>query len=128
MRSIVPIKLEIGRYTDPKTAGPWASTSADGFSGAFTFSPKFGVFLKIVSSVGDETIPWEHVSVSLKDRTPTWEEMCLVKDLFWRPDECVVQFHPPEAEYVNHHPFTLHLWKPIGIEIPRPPSIAVGPK
>ena len=25
---------------------------------------------------------WEHVSVSLRNRCPTWDEMCLVKDIF----------------------------------------------
>lgn len=29
---------------------------------------------------------WEHVSVSLRNRCPTWDEMCLVKDIFWRDD------------------------------------------
>lgn len=26
---------------------------------------------------------WEHVSVCPANRTPTWEEMCQVKDIFW---------------------------------------------
>ena len=68
---------------------------------------------------------WEHVSISLPDRCPTWEEMCQVKDLFWMRGECVVQFHPPEAVYINNMRFCLHLWKsPTPIELP--PSIAVG--
>ena len=71
---------------------------------------------------------WEHVSVSLKKRCPTWDEMCLVKDLFWAEDECVVQFHPPKAEYVNCHPYCLHLWKRVGAEYELPPSIFVGSK
>lgn len=33
---------------------------------------------------------WEHVSVSLSNRCPTWEEMCMVKDIFWGEDECVI--------------------------------------
>ena len=59
---------------------------------------------------------------------PEWDEMCFVKDLFWRDDECVVQFHPPRAEYVNYHPNCLHLWKPVGRDVQTPPSILVGPK
>lgn len=38
---------------------------------------------------------WEHVSVSFASRCPTWDEMCEVKDIFWTPEECVVQYHPP---------------------------------
>lgn len=79
---------------------------------------------------GLEGQAWEHVSVSVHrdKRTPTWEEMCFVKDLCWEAEECVVQYHPPRSDYVNFHPGVLHLWKPIGVEIPRPPSICVGPK
>lgn len=54
--------------------------------------------------------------------------MCFVKDTFWDKKDTVIQFHPPEKEYVNMHKFCLHLWKPIGKEIPMPPSIFVGLK
>jgi len=65
---------------------------------------------------------WDHVSVSLDNRCPNWPEMCLIKDLFWEPSECVLQFHPPESDYVNTHPYCLHLWKPISAEIELPPK------
>lgn len=81
--------------------------------------------LRMISGAGEG---WEHVSVSLEHRCPTWEEMCWVKDLFWSDDECVIQFHPPKAEYVNCHPYCLHLWKQIDSEQPRPPMDHVGPK
>lgn len=71
---------------------------------------------------------WDHVSVSHRARVPIWEEMCWVKDLFWTPEECVVQYHPPKVDYINCHPNCLHLWKPQGIELPRPPSYMVGPR
>ena len=70
---------------------------------------------------------YEHVSVSLHDRCPSWAEMCIVKDLFWGEDDCVVQFHPPKSEYVNLHPYCLHLWRKIGSEFETPPSLFVGP-
>lgn len=70
---------------------------------------------------------WEHVSVSvnkrgsaLKPKLPTWEEMCFVKSLFWGPQDTVVQFHPPESEYVDLHD-VLHLWRSIHKEFPMPP-------
>ena len=69
---------------------------------------------------------WYHVSVSTPARTPCWAEMCFVKDLFWDQDDCVVQFHPPRREYVNDHPFCLHLWQPVGIDFPRPWRGLVG--
>src|SRR5512137_2167166 len=61
---------------------------------------------------------YEHVSVSTHSRCPTWEEMCFIKDLFWDEEDCVIQYHPPKSEYINCHPTCLHLWRPIGIEIP----------
>lgn len=48
--------------------------------------------------------------------------MCYIKSLFWDDEEVVIQYHPKKSEYVNLHPYCLHLWKPIGIEIPTPPK------
>jgi len=49
--------------------------------------------------------------------------MCFVKALFWRSDETVIQFHPPESEYVNDHPHCLHLWRNTRHEHALPPAI-----
>lgn len=124
MRNIIPSKLEDGRVRE----GPFASTSDDGVMGAFFVMGPKGALLKIISSGSDVECGWEHVSVSVVNRTPNWDEMNFVKDLFWRDDECVVQYHPPKSEYVNCHPYCLHLFRPINEKIPMPPSILVGPK
>lgn len=76
--------------------------------------------LTILSSGVDEHHGWEHVSVSLPHRCPTWEEMVRIKNLFWREDEAVMQLHPPKSDYVNFHPYTLHLWRPLRADIPDP--------
>jgi hypothetical protein len=73
---------------------------------------------------------WEHVSVHVCDvngseRLPGWAEMDHLKDLFWEPSETVVQYHVPKTDHVNVHPFTLHLWRPTGAEMPRPPQLLV---
>jgi hypothetical protein len=75
-----------------------------------------------------EGLGWQHVSVSLPDRCPTWAEMCRIKGLFWGPEDVVMQLHPRESEYVNDHPYCLHLWRPLEGEIPSPPSWMVGGK
>lgn len=31
------------------------------------------------------------------------------------------QLHPAKSEYVNIHPYCLHLWRPLEREIPMPP-------
>lgn len=69
---------------------------------------------------------FEHLSVSTPARTPTWDEMCKMKEIFWRDDEVCMQLHPKKEEYVNNHNYCLHIWKPIDKEIPTPPSILVG--
>lgn len=68
---------------------------------------------------------WDHISVSHRNRTPTWDEMCMVKDIFFDEEECVVQYHPPKSHYVNNHPYCLHLWKPQNHEIIMPPKVFV---
>lgn len=98
--------------------------------------PVLGSYLVVMTSNGADWReylpgePWEHVSVSVnhEQRCPTWEEMCWVKDQVWDAEECVVQFHPPKSEYVNQHPYVLHLWRCPTQETPRPPSICVGQK
>lgn len=76
---------------------------------------------------------WEHVSLHVVEsdgsqQTPAWEEMCEIKDLFWDAEDTVIQYHPPHSEHVNNHKHCLHLWRPVGIEVPRPPAILVGTK
>ena len=124
MRLAIPAQLEEGRVRD----GPYASTAAYGTVGAFFVVGPKGARLKIMSSGPDEEYKWEHVSVSCENRTPNWAEMNFVKDLFWHDDEVVMQLHPAKTEYVNCHPHTLHLWRPMIAKIPTPPSILVGPK
>lgn len=69
---------------------------------------------------------WDHVSVSRKNRCPNWPEMCQIKDLFFEPEETVMQLHVPHEDHVNNHNYCLHLWRPHIEVIPRPPSILVG--
>lgn len=102
------------------------STAADGNNGAFAISYKPSkVTLFCIAS---DAHGWDHVSISIMEskRCCTWEEMCFIKDLFWSKNECVLQYHPAEEDYVNIHPYCLHLWRPQGVTVPRPPKIMVG--
>lgn len=85
--------------------------------------------LRIIACDATDT-GWEHVSVSLPDspnKCPSWEEMSIVKALFWSEDEAVFQFHPPKKDHINFHPGCLHLWRHIA-GFPLPPPQLVGPK
>lgn len=107
---------------------------ADLRNGRFIFPRKGGDICVVVSdgteweSVGFPLPAFEHVSVSLTHRCPTWEEMAWVKSLWWKDTETVIQFHVPKSQHINCHPYCLHLWRPIGIEIPTPPTATVGPR
>ena len=69
--------------------------------------------LRIIASDGETPFEegWEHVSVTMDARYPTWGEMQQVKEIFWGADETVLQFHPSCSDYVNHRSFCLHLWR-----------------
>lgn len=121
MRKILLPKLERHRIR----IGAFASDSGDGYNGCFSFLTPGDSALFVISSTG---AGWDHVSVSPIDenRTPTWDEMCYVKDLFFHEDETVFQFHPKKSEYVNMNPYVLHLWKKQGVDLELPPSILTG--
>lgn len=117
------------------------SDSSYGCNGFFII-PHPNISLYYIQCQVSDGMGWQHVSVSLvKDiglgnkrkfrmveRCPTWEEMCFLKNLFWDEDETVVQYHPAKSEYVNCHPYCLHLWRAENFEMPTPDSLMVGIK
>lgn len=67
----------------------------------------------------DREAGMEHVSVSPKKqfRMPSWDDMCVLKDIFFEYEEEAYQIHPKNSQYVNDVENCLHLWKPKGHEI-----------
>ena len=106
--------------------GIYKSDAKHGNNGAFSIKYKFNGITQNCFAIASDQMDWEHVSVSRIDRCLTWEEMCIIKDLFWSKDECVVQYHPAESEYINNSKYCLHLWKPLKETLPKPPSILIG--
>lgn len=121
--------LEAGRLQN----SPFVSTPGE-FDGAYSVAmPGQARRICIIASNGVSDNPamsWQHVSVSfgsVSTKTPSWEIMCWVKDLFWDPEDPVMQLHPPRSRWINQHPGCLHLWRPLppNPAIPLPPSIMV---
>lgn len=113
-------------------SGQLATNSKDGNNGGFRVPQKNGPDLLVIISDGQHPADpyhgsWEHVSVSTSTRCPTWDEMSRIKDLFFREDEVVVQFHPARSNYVNDHPYCLHLWRNRDWDFEMPPKVLVGP-
>lgn len=98
--------------------------SGDEHNGAFKIKIK-GEEYFIIASDGAN---WEHVSVSHKTKIPSWNVMCIVKDMFFEDEEVVMQLHPKKSEYINNCKTCLHLWRPSHEKdkIPTPPKILVG--
>jgi len=111
--------------------GRMASNVNFGNNGAFVIPSPVSERRSMVI-IASDGMGWEHVSVhgerGKEEYTPYWDEMCFVKDLFWDEEDVVMQLHPRKSQYVNNHPNTLHLWRPIDKEIPTPLSILVGLK
>lgn len=87
-----PIALD-GEYVDPVSRKSWFFV--------FSVEPTF-----------------EHLSVSGRNKTPDWDTMCRIKDVFFGDEEECVQFHPPKSDYVNMHEHCLHIWRYRG-ELPQ---------
>lgn len=114
MKNQVPKNIEKCRVT----TGAMKSTANMGFNGLFII-PYANVKLAVICS---DQGGWDHVSVSLSHRVPSWEEMSFIKRLFFDPEETVVQFHPPESKYINFCKTVLHLWRKHGKPYELPPA------
>jgi len=119
MRACPNIRVQKWRLPDPNT-GIVYSQDPDGM---YLIQHK-GQQIAVIASIGEG---WDHVSVSLRNRVPTYDEMEMVRELFFRDDETVMQLSVPRSDHINCHPYCLHWWRPQNAEIPRPPAILVGP-
>ena len=75
------------------------------------------------------------MSVSTPSKTPTWDQMCKMKEIFWKDDETCIEYHPAKDQYVNMHSHCLHIWRPViddnflnesKEQFPVPPHFLVG--
>jgi hypothetical protein len=110
---------EIDRYRlTTKEVYDRYGSSGDETCGVFVI-PFQSYELRVIASNGGG---WDHLSISLTNRTPNWKEMEYIKRLFFKPEEMAIQFHVPESKHINVHPNCLHLWRPQNFEIQLPPA------
>jgi hypothetical protein len=95
---LLPRVLPAGwrEHNDPR-AGLW-------------FSSGDGLRVIMTAAVERDGKRWIHVSFSRPNRLPSWDDLRKVKDVFLGNDRLAVQIQPRKKDYVNHHPYTLHLW------------------
>lgn len=125
MRDLTHLPDRVRRVVSPEVIAlyGWAG---DGRCGAFTVTKatrEGPLNFMVVASCDDE---WEHISVSLRNRCPSWDEMAWIASLFFGDDEELVQFRPAKSDYVNLHPNCLHWWKPVKATMPMPGKERVG--
>lgn len=77
-----------------------------------TFRFRNGDFASFVCGWNENESGIDHVSVApyKKQKTPTWDQMCEVKDVCFGDEEEAYEIHPPKSEYVNKVDNCLHLW------------------
>jgi hypothetical protein len=80
------------------------------------------LLLSVILSVSTENDgrSWLHVSCAHPDRLPSWETLKDVKTIFVGRDRQAVQVLPSEKNYVNVHPYCLHLFCCLEDEDPLP--------
>jgi hypothetical protein len=83
------------------------SFKREGMSLGFSARPLQTV---ILSGGYRDDVPWLHVSTAWSNRLPSFEELREVREVFFDDALVAVQVFPPKAEYINVHPYCLHLY------------------
>ena len=51
-----------------------------------------------------------HISLSRRSRLPSWDDVKRVKEAFLGSEREAYHVLPKQSDYVNLHPYCLHLW------------------
>ena len=89
-----------------------------------------GEFYLVIASNGQG---WDHVSVTTHKKNggsvkkcPSYQEMMMIKEKLFSEEDVVFQLHPREEDYINTHPYCLHLWKPNNCNMVVPPLNSIN--
>lgn len=71
---------------------------------------------------------WYHASISpyKKRIMPSYDDMCQLKEIFWRDDEDAIHVYPRKENHVNNVENCLHLWSCKYAPMLLPPSCFIG--
>lgn len=94
------------------TVLPAAYLLLDDYDNAARFVRQDG--MTVISEVAEYAKRlWLHVSCAHASKLPSWADLREVKTVFCGPQRLALSIMPSEAEYVNIHPYVLHLWCPL---------------
>jgi hypothetical protein len=106
---MIPVKDVFDPTGELELTRDWQKVLSMPAGGAYV-NKSMGLQVFITGQVELDDSHWIHVSVSRRSRLPSWEDLKLVKCLFIGIEKEAIQVLPAESEYVNVHPFCLHLW------------------
>lgn len=69
-----------------------------------------GLYVIASTDTMEDGAKYLHVSCSYPDRLPSWDDLKSVKDTFIGEDREAFQVLPRKKDYVNLHPYCLHVW------------------
>lgn len=69
-----------------------------------------GLSVIVTGGLHSDGRKWLHFSVARPDRLPTWDDLKETKRLFLGPERKAIQVIPKDSQYVNIHPYCLHLF------------------
>lgn len=98
----------VAPFAPLRPPAPWRLWEIRG-DGASYLEPG-GLAVIVSGGVQADGKRWVHVSLSRKERIPSWNDLTRVKDAFIGRDNYAVQVLPPEDRYVRIHPNVLHLF------------------
>jgi hypothetical protein len=75
------------------------------------YKSRNGLAVIISCCIEEDGKNWVHLSVSRKNSMPTWGELVDIKEIFLGKNAVAIQVLPPRSEWVNIHPFCLHLYQ-----------------
>lgn len=97
-------------FLTPTLPPGWTRSIGHETSNGAGWRSKVGLAVILSGCVELDGRRWVHVSVSRRDRVPSYDDLALIKRLFIGRERRAVQVFVPESEHVNLHRFCLHLW------------------
>ena len=121
IRSMVATLLQHRPELLRRVDGAWKGPEADPRAPSGILWWAHGNMLVMASpwNAADKSL-WLHVSVSRRDRCPSYDELTEVRDRLFRTTDTVLHVWPPRDEHYSHHPYCLHLWTPMDGSRPIP--------
>lgn len=98
-----------GRDHLPKLTPPAWMKVEDCGDGA-KYMREDGLSVIMSGAIADDGKRWLHVSASRARRLPSWGDMRHVKAVFLGDEVTAIQVFVPKSQWVNLHPYCLHLW------------------